>query len=149
MGRPTDEKKGKTVKLRISEELYEEVIKKGSNVSETIRRMIRESLNVPQKEKGAEINVPQNSGKTEIGDTHTESEIEKRLKMYGAPFGLTGEELGNRLLDGMDSGQIMMEGGGFSAKNEYDFDRFVEACRMKGVDVEKMLEKCTQMIKGM
>lgn len=72
-----------------------------------------------------------------------------RMDMYGAPFGLTGEELGNRLLDGMDSGQIMMEGGGFSAKNEYDFDRFVEACRMKGVDVEKMMEKCTQMIKGM
>ena len=94
-------------------------------------------------------NVPQNSEKAEIGDVHTESEIEKRLKMYGAPFGLTGEELGNRLLDGMDSGQIMMEGSGFSAKSEYDIDRFVEACRMKGVDVEKMLEKCTQMIKGM
>ena len=46
MARPTTEKKDKTVKLRISEEMYEELLRRGDNVSETIRGMIR---NVPQK----------------------------------------------------------------------------------------------------
>ena len=45
MGRPTIEKKDKTVKLRLSDEMYTELIKRGENVSETIRGMIRDSVN--------------------------------------------------------------------------------------------------------
>lgn len=135
MPRPTTDKKGSTIILRINDETrkYLEENARGETLSSYVRRMIL-------KEKDGKDNVIQNE---ELPD------YVKRIDMYAAPFGITGEELATRLLDGMDSGQIMMEGGGFSAKNEYDFDRFVEACRMKGVATEKMLEKCTQMIKGM
>ena len=58
MGRPTIEKKDKTVKLRLSDEMYTELMKRGENVSETIRECIRDSF-APQKETLPIGNVPQ------------------------------------------------------------------------------------------
>lgn len=52
MGRPTTEKKEKTVKLRVSEELYGEIEKCGDNISESIRELIRAGLGI---EKHGEI----------------------------------------------------------------------------------------------
>lgn len=60
MGRPTAEKKDKTVKLRLSDEMYTEIMKRGENVSETIRECIRDSF-APQKENPSTDNVPQKS----------------------------------------------------------------------------------------
>ena len=135
MGRPTNERKEKTVKLRISEELYEEVVKRGDNVSETIRKMIRES--VPQK-KEAKNNVPQNK----TSEFH-------RLSQNGAAYGLSGGELAEKLMDAMDTGAIIYEDGEFRAESEYNFEKFERACKDKGVPVQKMIDKCTQMIWGM
>ena len=41
MARPTDERKDRTIKLRISEELYESLAKGGPNMSETIRKILK------------------------------------------------------------------------------------------------------------
>lgn len=49
MGRPTDEKKDRTIKIRLSEEMYEAVEKRGGNLSETLRNLIREGI-MPRKE---------------------------------------------------------------------------------------------------
>ena len=54
MGRPTDEKKDRTIKLRISEELYADLITRGPNMSETIRKILK------GENKTAVDSVPQN-----------------------------------------------------------------------------------------
>ena len=130
MGRPTTEKKEKTVKLRISEELYGEVVKRGENVSETIRELIRKGITQ------GENNVPQNKSP-------------HRLSQNGAAYGLSGEELADKLMDAMDEGAIVYEDGRFRAETEYEFGKFISACEDKGVPVQKMIDKCTQMIWGM
>ena len=60
MGRPTSERKEKTVKLRVSEEMYSEIEGYGDNISESIRELIRNGMGV---KKHGEIpegeNVPQ------------------------------------------------------------------------------------------
>ena len=80
MARPTEERKDKTVKLRISEELYREIEERGSNVSETIRNLIR---------RGLEGNVPQNksiekSEKILLKDYVPQKEVEKILREISA-----------------------------------------------------------------
>lgn len=59
MGRPTEELKDRTVKLRLSKELYEEVEKNGVNMSESIRNLIRVGLKKHGKIQSGG-NVPQN-----------------------------------------------------------------------------------------
>ena len=61
MGRPTENRKDKTVKLRINTELYDAISSLGDNTSETIRDLIKKGLDsfVPQNFKGKEGFVPQ------------------------------------------------------------------------------------------
>ena len=83
MGRPTQEKKEKTVKLRISEELYEEVVRRGTNVSETIRGMIRDSLvphNTSMVETAIDNNVPQKGIEDSLVVRCRDEEVEKLFK---------------------------------------------------------------------
>ena len=44
MGRPTENRKDKTVKLRINTELYDAISSLGDNTSETIRDLIKRGL---------------------------------------------------------------------------------------------------------
>ena len=133
MPRPTADKKGSTIILRINDETrkYLEENAKGETLSSYVRRMIL-------KEKDGKDNVIQNE---ELPD------YVKRIDMYAAPFGITGEELATRLLDGMDSGDIMYENGEFTGKNECA--QLVEVCREKGVPLEKIMDRCIQMVRMM
>lgn len=134
MGRPTSERKDKTVKLRLSEGLYEEIVKRGNNVSETIREMIKRDI-VPRKEISAQNNVPQKN-----------EEYLHRLSQNGAAYGLSGERLAEMLMDSMDSGKIIYENGEFRAEEKYDLSKLEEECRIKGVTVEKVIASMTQMV---
>lgn len=69
-----------------------------------------------------------------------------RFAQDGAAYGLTGEELALRLLDSMDTGEIVYENGSFRAESEYNFEKFVAACKERGVPVQKMIDKCAQMV---
>lgn len=72
-----------------------------------------------------------------------------RFAQDGAAYGLTGEELALKLLDSMDAGEIVYENGSFRAESEYNFEKFVAACKERGVPVQKMIDKATQMVWGM
>lgn len=98
------------------------------------------------------------SGEIEIIDdrivcTHskreTVPEYVSRMNVAGAAFGLSGEELADKLMNAMDSGAIILENGEFRAENEYNFEKFISACEDKNVPVQKMIDKCAQMIWGM
>lgn len=98
------------------------------------------------------------SGEIEIIDdrivcTHSKKETVpeyvSRMNVAGAAYGLSGGELAEKLMDSMDSGAIILENGEFRAENEYDFEKFISACKDKNVPVQKMIDKCAQMIWGM
>lgn len=77
-----------------------------------------------------------------------DSEVMHRMKQNGAAYGLSGDELGNRLMDAMDSGAITYEDGEFRAvsEEEYDLSGLKEACHDKGVPIQKMIDKLVQMV---
>lgn len=134
MSRPTTDRKGCTIILRINNETrnYLEEKAKGETLSSYVRRMIQSEKN------GTENNVIQNG-----------TEYYHRLTQNGAAYGLSGEELVEKLMDAMDAGEIVYEDGAFRAESRYNFDKFVTACEDKGVPVQKMIDKCAQMIWGM
>lgn len=88
--------------------------------------------------EGDEIVCTQKSGSTASEFT--------RLRSAGAAYGLSGGELAEKLMDAMDSGAIIYENGSFRADSEYNFEKFVSACLEKGMSVQKMIDKCTQMV---
>lgn len=176
MGRPTTEKKEKTVKLRISEELYNEVVGRGENVSETIRGMIRDSL-VPQnpsKVKPRENSVPQKGIEDALVVRCKDEETEKIFKeaRYEEVTIVKNDYVPQNPLSEKLVGQIEhmcsffkidaetflkevckgLESGkigyenGLKTYGTLDTERFEDACHDKGVDPEKMLEKATQMV---
>lgn len=97
MGRPTQERKDRTVKLRISEELYKEVEDLGENISETIRLLIRKGIDSNAPQKAPKSNAPQKRAldiiamrcRTKRGQEEFES------GRYGNLTILTNEELEN------------------------------------------------------
>lgn len=117
----------KTIRIRPQDlEVMKGLMEDGSSWSEAVHKLC-EGVPIEQK------NVPQI----------------QRMNTYGAPYGLSGEELAEKLLDGMDSGKIIYENGEFRAEEEFELSKFKDACQSKGVPIQKMIDKCTQMIWGM
>lgn len=129
MGRPTDEKKDRTVKLRISEEMYADIEGCGENISETIREMIRGGLEKHGKIQSG-VNVPQ-KGENELKAalllrcTKNAREIFEKCDWEGVtvisnaeresvpqnPLGMDGEHYGDLMrmceISGMSVGRFM------------------------------------------
>lgn len=90
--------------------------------------------------------VVQKEENSAVDSVHTE--YMNRLSVDAAPFGMSGEEFGNKLLDGVDSGAITYENGEFVAQNgDYDLSRLKEACHDKGVPIQKAIDNVTQMVR--
>ena len=155
MGRPTIEKKEKTVKLRISEDMYNEINK--GNISETVREYIRDGIenrkeseekgNVPQKDipenSDSGNNVPQN---IPIGMRLVEeaiySDIEVMCKFYGVDTATFFREL----CKSMNEGEVVYEDGMIKGKAEIDLTRFMEVCHEMKKDPQEVLDRCVMMI---
>lgn len=124
MGRPTVEPKKKNIKVRVSEEIYTELEKRG-NVSETLRNLIKNNLLgfVPQKENAYK-------------------DLECMLRCWHTDIDGLLEMFQNQ----MDEGSIYLENGRIKGECEVDIDRFLEACEEKMVDPQEMIEKATEMV---
>ena len=88
MGRPTSERKEKTVKLRVSEEMYSEIEGYGDNISESIRELIRNGMGV---KKRGEIPESENVPQKEVNEWKT--------ALLGRCKGEADEFLGRNMLD--------------------------------------------------
>lgn len=119
MGRPTEEKKDRTVKLRISEDLYVDLMRRGDNLSETIRGILKGS-------------VPQNPVVNEIED-------------MAACFDMTGDELLAQVCEMLTEGELTVERGQVRCVLPEWTERLEDICRDKGVPVEKMVEIVRKM----
>ena len=133
--------------------------------SKTISKGIRIKKETAEYFKGKPLNRYIESlqeaverGEIEISDgeimcTHQKGEetpeYKTRMNIAGAAYGLSGAELAEKLMNAMDEGDIVYENGRFRADTGYDFEKFVSACEDKGVPVQKMIDKCAQMVWGM
>ena len=136
MARPTEEKKERTVKLRISEELYGEIASKGRNLSETIREILRNSF-VPQN--NSEKN--QKSGLTPNKDLE---EIDSMAKF----FGMDGGELLKGVCDGLMDGNLTVENGKVVGVPEINLEKLEEACHERGIGMQEAIDKTVKSLRS-
>lgn len=137
MARPTEEKKDKPIKLRISEELYDKLAKRGSNLSDTIRNILKEAV---AGEKNDKISVPQN----ELGENLVYAL--KEIEGMASFFGITTEEMTEQFFEMLNEGVLTVEEGRLVAVKESWVERLEDVCHDKCIPVEKAVES---VIKGL
>lgn len=131
MARPTDEKKDRTIKLRISEELYADLITRGPNMSETIRKILK------GENKTAVDSVPQN-GITKI--------VEEMDEMAGC-CGVSLEDMVHQFFGMLEDGRLSFENGVMKANGEPWVDEFKSVCHDLCIPVEKASESAIKALK--
>lgn len=147
MSRPTNERKDKTVKFRISEDMYKELESRGDNLSETIREILKE--NVPQKKQDIESNVPQNKKNDTYEDNPLVSDETRRdIESMCIFFGMSTEEYFKRVCELMNDGYIRGDNGEIKTYDSdgIEMERFKDACHTANRDVQEMIDKCAQLI---
>lgn len=145
MARPTDEKKDRTVKLRISEDLYEDLAMMGSNLSETIRNILKNGfVSVPQnttEEKTEDISVPQNDITPEM------KAVMADIEEMALCFGITLEDMAGQFCEMLNDGSLVVEGGVLQSAGEDWVMRFKETCHDMCVPVDKAAESAIKALK--
>lgn len=132
MSRPTTDKKGNTVILRINDEMrrYLEEKSNGETISSYVRKMIENEQN------GVSNNVIQNP---------LSNELVGQIDYMCSFFKIDAETFLKEVCKGLETGEIGYENG-LKTYGTLDTSRFENACHDKGIDAEKMLEKATQMV---
>lgn len=126
----------KTIRINAEDKaIIEELMaKEALTWSGAVHRLISEG-SVPKREKGNTKGVPD-------GFKEAFKELSDSVKCYN----LTGEAFLEKIITAMDKGKIVYEGGEFTVYDEIDLSRFKAACDEKGVEYQKMIDKCTQMV---
>lgn len=136
MARPTEEKKERTVKLRISEELYREIASKGRNLSETIREILRNSF------------VPQNSDEKNQKSGLTPSKEVKEIESMAIFFGFTLDEMLKMIYNGLNDGYLTVEDGKIVGLPEVDLENLKEACHERGIGMQEAIDKTAKNLRS-
>lgn len=136
MARPTEEKKEKTIKLRISEELYGEIASKGRNLSETIREILRNSF------------VPQNSDEKNPKSGLTPSREVQEIESMANFFGFSLDEMLKKIYDGLNEGTLTIENGKIVGVPEVDLDNLKEACHERGIGMQEAIDKTVKNLRS-
>lgn len=125
MARPTIEKKDAVLRVRISQEQMERLLRQGENVSETVRGMI--------------------DGRTDMSD----GEFILRGTISRCPIGVS--EFCYQISELIENGEIWIEDGEVSLQPVQMgmFKDYIDACEEKGLDVMERLKKDTQMIRSL
>ena len=131
MGRPTDEKKDRTIKLRISEELYADLITRGPNMSETIRKILK------GENKTAVDSVPQNEITKIVGD------MREMAECCGVPL----EDMVHQFFGMLEDGKLSFENGVMRANCEPWVEEFESVCHDLCIPVEKAAEGAIKVLK--
>lgn len=127
MARPTIEKKDAVLRVRISQEQMEKLLRQGENVSETVRGMI--------------------DGK----ETRGMSDGEFILQGTISRCPIEASEFYYQISELIESGEIWIENGEVRLQPVQMgmFKDYIDACEEKGLDVMEKLKKDTQMIRSM
>lgn len=147
MARPTENRKDKTVKLRINTELYEEISSLGENISETIRDLIKKGLDsfVPQNSEEKEGFVPQNKDdyvpQNFISD-ETREDIEKMCHLCGISTKLFFDEV-DRLFN---EGKLEVDCMKIRSNGEYYLADLENACHLANRDVQEAIDNTVDQV---
>jgi len=161
MARPTEDRKDRTVKLRINAELYDEIAGLGDNISETIRILIKGGLDsfVPQNSTEKEGFVPQNSYKNGsfvpqneentadfvpqnfISDT-ARYDIEKMCHLCGISTEHFFDEV-DRLFN---EGKLEVDCLSLKSNGEYDLRDLENACHLANRDVQEAIDNTVDQV---
>lgn len=119
MSRPTEDRKDKVIKVRISAEKYDELMKEGKNLSETIRRKLN-----------GESFVPHN----------------RELEGMANCMNMTYDELLSGVTELMLAGEITVSRGNVGIQIPLWAERFTDVCHDKGLEVEKVAESAIKAV---
>ena len=136
MARPTDEKKGKMIKIRISEELYDGLSQKGTNLSETIRKILKDSF------------VPQNKGEKNQNSGLAPSKEVKEIESMAVFFGFTLDEMLKMIYNGLNDGYLTVEDGKIVGLPGVDLDNLKEACHERGIGMQEAIDKTVKSLRS-
>lgn len=155
MGRPTNEKKDRTIKLRISEELYEKLERESEgNISGYVRGVLSgetkcntelrdietlkaENCVLQNKLKEIEGRVSKSEGVPQIMSEETYRDLEQMCKASAIPIDKFMDYI-RRLFN---DGRIYIEGIAVKTRGEYDLDYLVDVCHRINVDPQEMINK--------
>ena len=124
--------KNKTVILRVDEELYERITNAGGNISETIRRLIREGLD--EDERGADIQG--------IMDKAVDKGIREKCKRDG----ISTHDFYRGVNTMWEREKIFIENGSVKCRGEWKMDAFVERCRYHNEYPQKVIDKIVKAL---
>lgn len=150
MARPIEDRKDRTVKLRINAELYDEIAGLGNNISETIRTLIKGGLDsfVPQNNTGKEGFVPQNEENTAnfvpqnfISDT-ARDDIGKMCHLCGMSTEHFFDEV-DRLFN---EGKLEVDCLSLKSNGEYDLRDLENACHLANRDVQEAIDNTVDQV---
>jgi len=133
MARPTDEKKDKTIKLRISADLYDELVKKGSNLSETIRKILKNEKDF----------VPQNKNPQKSSATPELRDIEAMCEVSGIDM----EDFYSQIDGLMNEGTLDVSGGRVTVVLPDWAAEFAETCHDCSIPVEEAGKKAAKALR--
>lgn len=145
MARPTNEKKGRLVQLRISEELYEKLAKQGENLSETIREILKSDF-VVQENREKDVFCKTEPQKPDIYDClpafgDIPDEIVKDIKSMIHLWGMSESKFFSELDEALNDGRVDVEGGKVVGHDGLDLTRFYEKCRDMNAKPQDVIDK--------
>ena len=128
MGRTTDEKKGHTIILRVTEDLYGELKRnselEGVGLSEYTREILLEKL------------LKKNNVIHPI-DEECMKDLEKMCQVSG----ITVERFLEKVRELFNDGFIYMDGYTIKTKGKYDLSRLEDICHRGNLDVQDVIDK--------
>lgn len=129
MSRPTDEKKDKLINLRISNDMCEELSKRGDNLSQVIRELLKDSMS---KNSNTNNSVIQPSPADATASKNLISML-NTYKKSPSEFVADCESL-------LESGSLIYENGKLRVEVGFDYDPFLEFCRKHNARPKKVFE---------
>jgi len=136
---PTTGSITKTIRINPKDlEVIEELMADGTTWSGAIHKLCE---GVPQEVNKKPEGVP-------LGNYSMTPAVLEEFESAGKAYGMTGNELGRRIMLAMNLGLIFYEDNQFKAYagEEYDLSKLKEACKEKGVPVQKAIDKAAQLV---
>lgn len=129
MARPTNERKDRTIRIRISEEMYNALGRE--NVSVKIRGMIRRCLEDEREAYHQEI---------------MDKAVEKEIKQKCSRNDITTHDFYRAINDMWNEGEIYIEYGDVRTKGKWDMVEFEHACNHVNAYPQTIIDK---FVKGL
>ena len=146
MGRPTNEKKDRTIKLRVSDELYERLERESEgNMSGYVREILSSGNSKEEERLRAENKalkdrieeLPKTGDVPKLMSEETYKDLSDMCRLGGFTF----ERFMERIRELFNDGHIYIEGLTLKTRGDYDLSYLIDVCHRANVDPQEMINK--------